>query len=47
MIGITGYCARICEGPRHHPAAEQRDELATPHAEPPPPEYVHRILSLP
>src|SRR5262245_20473713 len=27
--------------------AEQRDELAPPHVEPPPPESVHRILSLP
>src|SRR5262245_31125324 len=28
-------------------AADERDELAAPHVEPPPPESVHRILSLP
>src|SRR5262245_35323136 len=34
------------ERPRR-PAAEQRDEVAPPHVEPPPPESVHRTLSLP
>src|SRR5262249_48005747 len=35
------------ERPRHRRTAEQRDELAPPHVEPPPPESVHRTLSLP
>src|SRR5262249_13224346 len=36
-----------CQRPQRRRAAEQRDELAPPHVEPPPPESVHRILSLP
>ena len=36
-----------CERPSRRRASEQRDELAPPHVEPPPPESVHRILSLP
>src|SRR5262245_53512160 len=38
--------SRCRDRPRRR-AAKQRDELAPPHAEPPPPESVHRILSLP
>src|SRR5262245_8546868 len=39
---------RLCrDRPCCRRAAEQRDELAPPHIEPPPPESVHRTLSLP
>src|SRR5262249_47801662 len=36
-----------CERPRRCRAAEQRNELAPPHVEPPPPESVHRTFRLP